>query len=383
MTAQDITAHDVVTFGDVKLLAGAHRPCITVVANIPTPFELAIRLKKAAQTVAKKLKDERAEFPTVESLCQPIEELEHNVKAAGIWSNALIAFRSPDVFRYFLLHRRLPEAETVEERFQVRPLCSVLAREQQFHLLCLSRGNIRLLRCTQHRTEEEKLGEAPGNMDEWLNMRQPDHVLENRATGGPSLGSMKGVTFGTSTDREREDKYLAHFFKAVDRGMNSLLRGGTAPLLLAGIVDDVAIYRRVSTYPRLLERAVYGSPDGSPDQELHSRAMRVMMQSHSESLEKALAEFERHRDDTSRCLSDAHQVIKAAWEGRVADLFFSEGAEIRGLWNEETFDLDTRNPREDLLNAAALQTLLHGGRAFELDSTEMPAAREVVAVLRF
>jgi len=65
MTAQDITAHDVVTFGDVKLLAGAHRPCITVVANIPTPFELAIRLKKAAQTVAKKLKDEKAEFPTV------------------------------------------------------------------------------------------------------------------------------------------------------------------------------------------------------------------------------------------------------------------------------------------------------------------------------
>jgi hypothetical protein len=35
-----VTAHDIVTFDDVKLLAGASGPCITVVMQVPNPLEL-------------------------------------------------------------------------------------------------------------------------------------------------------------------------------------------------------------------------------------------------------------------------------------------------------------------------------------------------------
>jgi hypothetical protein len=301
----------------------------------------------------------------------------------GIWSSALILFRSPDLLRYFLIDRRVPEVESVEDRFQVRPLLSALVREQRFHLLCLSRRHIRLLHCTQHRAEEASLrGIVPQDMQVWLNTRQPDHVLDNRAAAGPSVGSMKGVTFGTSTDREREDEYLSHFFKEVDKGVNTLLRDDKARLLLAGVESEVAIYRWVSTYPRLFDKAVIGSPEGLVNSELHKRAMDVVMQSYSEPLEEALMDFEKYRD-TNRVSSDAHAVIQAAWEGRVAELFFLESAELRGAWNEETHEIQTGDPREDLLNAAALETVRHGGRAFALDEKDMPRPREVVAVLRF
>jgi hypothetical protein len=93
-----------------------------------------------------------------------------------------------------------------------------------------------------------------------------------------------------------------------------------------------------------------------------------VMQSRSELLEKALKDFERYRD-TSRVSSDVREVLKAACEGRVADLFFQE--------------VEPGNPGEDPLNAAALQTVRHRGRAFELAANDMPAPREVVAVLRF
>lgn len=383
MTSQEITLHDTVAFSDVKLLAGASGPCVTIAVHIPTPFELSTRLTKAVRSVERMLKDREIDSSSIGSLLEPIREVATSAESAGIWSNALILFRSPDVFRYFLLYQRPAEVENVEERFQIGPLLSAIAREQRFHLLGLNRQHIRLLHCTQHRAEEASLeGVVPQDMRVWLNNRQPDHVLDNRAAAGPSVGSMRGVSFGTSTDREREEEYITHFYKEVDKGVKTLLRDATGSLLLAGVEYEVAIYRRVTTYPRVLGKAVNGSPDGFPYRELHKRAMEVVMQSHSEPLQKALTDFEKHRE-TSRVSSDAYEVIKAAWQGRVADLFLREGAEIRGAWNEETQEVDTGQPREDLLNAAALQTVLHGGRAFVLEGKDMPIETEVAAVLRF
>jgi hypothetical protein len=351
--------------------------------QIPNPLELSARLKNAVRKVEKQLGKTRDARASADFLLEPVRELAVNAETAGIWSNTIMLFRSPGVFQYFLLYQRVPEVESVEERFQVRPLLAAFAHEQRFHLLCLSRRLIRLLHCTQHRAEEAAIrGVVPQDMRVWLHIRQPDHVLENRSSAGPSVGAMKGVSFGTSTDREREDKYRAHFFKDVDRGVNSLLREDPAPLLLAGVEEEIAAYRRINTYPRVFEKALYGAPDGLPPHELHDPAMAVVMETPSEPLAAALAEFAKHRD-AGRMLSDPRQIVKAAWEGRVADLFLRDGAELRGTWNEETYAVETTGTGEDLLNAAALKTVQDGGRAFALEAKDMPAPVDAAAVLRF
>jgi Bacterial archaeo-eukaryotic release factor family 3 len=164
--------------------------------------------------------------------------------------------------------------------------------------------------------------------------------------------------------------------------VSAFLRGDTAPLLLAAVESEVAIYRRVNSYPRLNEKAVNGSPDVLSDAELHQKAMYVIMQSHSEALEKALSDFEK-RHDTLHISGDLYSVIKAVWEGRVTDLFFSEDAEFRWAWNKTDNQIDENNHPDDLLNAAALQTVLHGGWAFVVPAKDMPLPQDVVAVLRF
>ena len=210
---------------------------------------------------------------------------------------------------------------------------------------------------------------VPRNVREWMQIRQPDRVLQNRSAAGPGAGSMKGVSFGTNTDHERKGEYVSHSFKEVDEGVNNMLRNDTAKLVLAGVENEVAIYRKVSKYPRVFEQTLHGSPDGLKEWELHKRAMDLLMHSPSTLLQKALANFARHGPD-SRISSNRDHVINAAREGRVADLLFSDGAESPGA-------------ADDLLNAAALQTLLHGGRAFVLDEKEMPVAGDVAAVLRY
>ncbi len=381
MTAQETTAHDLVGFDDLRLLASASSPCITIVLPLPNPLEIPVRLKKAIRSVTGKLDVVKPQ--SSDTLLEPVRELAHSTSTRGVWANGLIVFRSPEVFRYFFLHQPVPEMHAVEEWFQIRPLLPALAREQRFHLLGLSRRDVRLFHCTQHRIEPASIRQVVSqNFRVWLATRQPDHVLQNRAAAGPSVGSMKAVSFGTNTDREREDEYLAHFFKEIDNGVNALLRDDAAPLLLAGTEDETAIYRRVSTHPRLLDEYVHGSPDGLSERELHRRAMDIVMGLCSLPLQSAIAEFEKQRDK-GRVSFDAQSVIKSAWEGGVAHLFLSQRAEFIGRWNEETYQVESGSPGEDLLNAAALQTVLHGGQAFGLEADDMPEKHEVAAVLRF
>jgi len=378
---QEITSQDVVTFSDLEQLAHAGGPCVTIALQIPNPLEISTRFKNAIRTVEKRLA-ETVQEGEIAALTQPIRDLAQEAENAGLWASSMVLYRSRDLFRWFLLHQSAKETLAVEDRFQVRPLLSALAREQRFHLLALSRNNIRLFDCTHHRFEETPLGGlAPQDIRVWMGTWKPDHVMNNRSAAG-QVGSMKGVAFTTSGDRERENQYIAHFFADVDRGISPLLRRDDAPLVLAGVEEEVTIYRRVNTYPRLIEKAIQGAPDGIEDPVLHRNAAQIAGEQRSEGLEKTLARFARYRDKT-RLLTDPLQILPAVWDARVSDFVFSGDAELRGVCSEETREIEERVDGEDLINLIALRTLLQGGQTFALRTDEMPAPSPVAAVLRF
>lgn len=382
LAGQEITAQDIVTLSDLGLLARASGPCITTVVSIPNPLATEARFKNAIRDIAKKL-NEIAFVGDIPQLVRPIRDFAAAVEAEGIWAQTIILFRSPDLFRWFLLPEAVNNTISVEERFQIRPLLAALTNEQRFCLLALSRRNIRLFYCTHHHAEEASLrGLAPQDIRTWMGTWKPDHVLNNRAVAGPAAGSSKGVAFTTSRDREREDEYLAHFYAEVDRGIASMLRRDGAPLVVAGVEEEVTIYRRVNTYPRLLERAVNGSPDGMEDPVLYGLAREITRDVPSEPLAKTLARFERYRD-SARISTDARQIIPAAWEGRVADLVFSRSAEQRGVVTVGNLQVETGDNGEDLLNACALWTIQRGGQAFALREHDMPLPGAAAAVFRY
>lgn len=379
MITQDTETHEVVTPGDLKPLATANGPCLTAVVPLPGPL-MEPHIKNAIRGLQQKLAERATEKETISSLLAPIHDLATSVKAAGVWAHALIVFRSPDLFRYYLLHGQFAEMQTVNGRFQVRPLLRMLAHETRFHLLCLSQHEVRLLHCTQHGIEPVAT-RLPQSLEAWLNNRQPDHLMASRSNAGRSVGGMKGVVSGTNTDRERQDEYLHHFFKEVDKDVIGHLRSENTPLVLAGVENDIAIYRRVNSYKPTLEKAVKGSPDGMPDRTLHSRAMEVVTGTFTEPLQRVMAEV-RERAGTARCSTDPRTIVRAAFQGRVLDLIIAADAEYWGTWNEETQDVaDGRH--EELLNAAALETIRNGGRAYVLDEPDMPVKTGAAAVFRF
>jgi hypothetical protein len=380
------TASGAVSYEDLRSLASAKAPCITALLMIPDPLQRSPQISNIVREVEKLLKDARIDAITAASLVEPVRAMATATEQEGDWSVGFALFRSPEIFRYFLLRDLVTEFVMVRERFQIRPLLPLLSRDQRFYLLALSQKHVRLFRCTNQSEQELQLRRlAPENLHVWLNNRIPDHVLDNRSAGGPSVGSMKGVLFGTNTDRERHDEYLAHFFKEVDKGIHHILRFETAPLIVAGVDSEVTIYRRVNSYPRLLDDSVHGSPDGLTLPELHDRAIEIMRHTFSAPLGKVMAEYQDYRD-RNRVLFSLDEILIHTQEGRVSDLLLREDAVQRGVWDECSLQVRTGNDNgssEDLLNLAALLTISHRGQAFALKAHEMPNRADSAALLRF
>jgi Bacterial archaeo-eukaryotic release factor family 3 len=386
MISQETVPSKVVSWADLRSLSVAQGQCITIALEIANPAQIRPQITNALHEVERRLRATEIDADTARMLAEPIHELAATIETEGDWGFGIILFRSPEVFRYFRLPELPKEFVTIGNRFQIRPLLGLFAHEQRFYLLALSQKHVRLFDCTQQSMEELQLpAKMPRNLEAWLNNRIPDHVLDNRSSAGPGEGSMKGVMFGTNTDREKHDEYLAHFFKEVDKGLRTVLLDKTIPLVVAAVEPEIAIYRRVNTYPRLTQQAVHGSPDGLTIPELHQRAVALLRQTFSAPLMKARTELENYRG-THLVSLNLHHTLRRAHEGRVSYLLLRQDAEQRGTWDEETQQVQTGDQLgrdEDLLNLAAIATLAHHGRAFGLEASEMPNGVDAAAVLRF
>ena len=193
MTAQNIATHDVVSVDDLKLLAGARGPCLTMVVLLPNPAEIKVRLKNAIRAAQNALGGRDAD----DGFLQPVKSLADTLETERNWANALIVLRSPDLWRYYWLHGQWKEAVTVADRFQVRQLFALIAREQRFHLLALSQKHVRLFHCTQHNAEEAGLSKhAPQNLHVWMKTRLAEPV-ECRSIGRIDEGRRVRYEYGS------------------------------------------------------------------------------------------------------------------------------------------------------------------------------------------
>jgi hypothetical protein len=299
---------------------------------------------------------------------------------------SVAAFRSVDLFRVAWLEERVASTAVVGPHFFVRPMLLELTRGKTFYILALSQKNVRLLRCTMRTSEEVPFPEATAtSFDAYMNTAKPDHVSDNRSAPGPSAGSSKGVMFGTSSEREDKDEYLAHFYRQIDRGLNDALRGQTDPVVLAGVEYEIALYRSLSKFPRLAQECVEGAPNSLKAGEMHARAIDAIHRCYDRKVDEALAEY-NHKvggGGTNR-LKD---VVTAAHDGRVLTLLVSDSLQTTGVFDEATHTVKGRETGtaedEDLVNDAVVQTILHAGQIYVAPNGKMPHGSPVAAIYRF
>jgi hypothetical protein len=252
---------------------------------------------------------------------------------------------------------------------------------QEFYILGLSQKHVRLLRCSRSQaTEIEFPQNVPTNLEAYLNTRLPNESRRPVLQTGQT--ETTAGTFNSPHDRDNKDQFIVHFFKTIDKAVFDLLRGQEKPLVLCAVEYEQSMYRDVNSYPHLWQDGVAGSPEGFRGGEMHARALEAVQDWFAQPARKALALWEDVAGST-RATTNFPDVVKAAFEARIAHLFVKENAHTMGVFDRDTMQMSVQGRHEDLVNAAALQTLAFGGDVFVMKPEEVPGGQQMSAILRF
>ncbi len=351
-----------------------------------------IRLKNLIKTAREQLNGTGRKEADTEELLKPLTSLIENNAFWLDQSDGFAAFLMPQESRVFRLPLNFEELVVSGRRFHLKPLFPLLAANNRFYVLALSKNRVRLYQGTHYSISVVESTEIPESIMDVLydeeEVRSLQHHIGNVA-GGRHDAIFHGRG-GTSDDEDhRAHDKIIRFFREVDEGVRETLGDETAPLVLAGVEYYLPLYKEVNGYKHLVDDTiVHGNPDHAKLKDLHQKAWNLVEPRFLQSQEESLARFAQLANNGKNLGSyDIHEVVPGAVFGRVDTLFIEIGAHQWGLYDQDsnTIELhDALQPGgEDLLNLAAVHTFLQGGTVHALKAGTMPTNGGLAATFRF
>lgn len=385
VTSTKVLTIEPLALQDMRELLSSKGPCLTLVLPAYRPGERAksssVLLKAQLQEAAHQLAERGVAGSVVDQLLAPLQSYANDpVQLGGShWGRAII--RSTSVLRQFRLTQPVSASVSVGNCFAIRPLLTELNLPPEFYLLMLSKNRVDLLHCGHHGVVKMELpNHIPATLNDFLQLEPPDHDLENRSASGADTGAMRAVRFGTGSERETKHAHSGDYYRAVDRGLHKLLGEERIPLMLAGVDEDSAIYRSVSEYPSLLRDSLHRSGEESlQEADLLRDGYAIIRVEAIERETKALTSA-KERLAPSRFSTDPVTVLRAAFEGRVHRLYIDEDGSRPSTFENAVYQ---SLGEEDLMNLAAVQTILHAGLVFTAPDEKMPENAALAAEFRF
>jgi hypothetical protein len=390
MTTTAIQAQDAQTRTkepDYEALAKAHeRPCISLYMNGGSPIG-------PAKNDLKRVKDElRKAATSFEGTSMTVDDAERLLESNwrliqdGTWAQAanegVAIFLSRDFAGCCRIASPVGERFVVGSEFFVRPLLPLIPANDRFFVLALSQKHVRLFEGSRRGMEERHLQETPANLHEDLAGLSFERCYEMHTAASPASNQKGAIFHGPGISNKDR---LIHFFRDVDRGVASLLKGQQAPLIVAAVEYLFPIYKEANTYPHLLEDVIRGNPDALSPDALHTASWKIFEKHLSAEAGRALDVYKAHIN-TPLTSSNLRKVVAAAASGTVRFLFVPATGEQWGLFEPpETVHIhETKETGDDeLLNLAAILTLRHGGEVHVVRADQLRPGAEVGAVLRF
>jgi len=363
MIAPHVSSFKQLQSENLRELAGCSGFCLSVFLppfrpGETTRYSPAAMLKDHIREAESRLAELGATKEQIAALVEPLGRLaaDPSIAEGFHWTRAIL--RSPKILQEFLMH--IPASGMhAGGHFDLLPFVAEAELPHEIYLLKLSSKHVALARGGA-RLEAVKVPRMVETLEEFLELNQPDHDLENRSAVGGAAGPARRVRFGTGTERETHQTYLADYYRHVDHQLAAFVRPRRATVLLVGVEEDTSLFRSISSLAELADKTIQRSPDdGSTDVVLLQEAFALLRGSILERNRLALAEA-KERLAPARYSEDVPQIIQMAAQGRVGQLYIAE------------------NASDDQLNRALIETLTHGGETHAL-----PAGSVAGAALRY
>jgi hypothetical protein len=349
-----------------------------------------IRLKNLLRTAEQRLEEHGIRGPEAAELLKPARTLLDDQTWWEHQEEGLAVFIANDVFKTFRLPIAFRELVAVEKRFHLKPLFPLFNGDGHFYILCLTKRDIRLFSCYRFSVQEVDLGEMPRTFTEVMGELTRRYTQFQASTSSKTV-SRSPIFPGHGTGEDDYKAEMQKFFKLVDNNLEHLAVDvdRDAPFVLAGVEYVLPRFKEVTRLPHVMDEALTGNPDGLSPEELHDRAWEIVEPYFLEDRRKAAERF-GDLQGTGRAAWDIREILPAAYDGRVDSIFTARGVRIWGTYDPQKREVrfqEEQNAQsdgsEDLLDRAAVQTFLHGGKVFAVEQQEVPKGYAAAAVFRY
>ncbi len=339
-----------------------------------------IRYRNLLRKAEEKLIESDLRPQEIKEFLQPAQDLIGDVPFWQNQSDGLALYVSPVSFNYFRLPINFEELVIVTNRFHLKPVIPAATGDMEFFILAISQKDARLIKASRYGAEEIDLEAVPETVAEFFRFDVLEKELQFHTRRHPA--AFQGV--GGGTEDPKDD--ILRCFKQVDKGLKVLMKGSHAPLVFAGVEYLYPIYKEANTYPHLLDDAITGNPEELTADELHNQAWPLVEPAFEKEKMEAIHMY-KEISGTGRASNDIKEIVPAACHGRIDTLFVAVGLQQWGRYNTDTDEVilqdDATLNSTDLLDYAAIQTLLNGGVVYAVAPGEVPDQTSLAAIFRY
>jgi Bacterial archaeo-eukaryotic release factor family 3 len=352
---------------ELRELAEARKgPCLSIFAPGGAEADSAgevSRLKGLIERGRQLLESQGWTAEVSEEVCRPMRTLAAQCRSGRREGEGCALFGAPGFFRVYPVPFDLPELVAVAGGFHLKPLIPLVEASSGFHLLALSHGAARFYHGDREGLEE---------VDDVALPLSPFAVAAGEDGHRRALDHL--IFHGYRARDERRKQLLTGWFRRVDETIRCRLGQEGDPLVLAGVGYLCSLFRHVSRAEYVLEQEIHGSPEGIGAGELHQRGQAIADSFFQAMRERTVDEYYQLWH-TPRASNDVRNIASAARDGRIKTLFVSSDFHP----GPPPLELGDR----ELLDAAALQTFIAGGRVYTVTPELVPGRGAAAAIFRY
>ncbi len=207
------------------------------------------------------------------------------------------------------------------------------------------------------------------------------HERLRNVHGGSHQGTDRtiGIVHGSPSAHDLRKDQLLRFFQVVDEKLRRVLRDETAPLFVAGVDYELAIYREANRFPHLAGLLDIGNPERLSTDQLHERVWPAV----AGVLDSPRRELLDRVEQSATPLTSTRAILTACRERRVAALLVAPN---RLEWGR--LDAVDGHPVHDagdvdLVSLVIGEALEQGADLYQLAPGELKGDPAVAAVARY
>ena len=349
----------------------------------------AIVLKNHYQQIRGQMEKKGFSESEANQYLRPIRDL---IDDSSFWrhqDHGLAVFLGNDFFKTIKLPYPVREFSWLSNSFDLGQLVPMTTPNRSFYIIGISLNKVRLLEADEHSIEEVDLhGKVPEGMEDALSYYDFEKSLQSHS-GSSSGGSGRAIFHGQGGDGDKDDVYIQEYFRRVDEALNKLINHRDCPVILAAVEEWHPVFREANTDIKIHAKGIAGNPDNMSLSDLHQQAKECLQNYFSKDRQK---DHERYTAlaGSNQASFSIEEVAPAALDGRIESLFIVKGVHRWGVIDRTDNSVDlSEQPSEnahDLMSKAAVETILHGGRAYVVDKEDLPEGiddAEMAAVFRW